>query len=1385
MADVDSLSIEIEANAKQAARNLDALTKSVKGLSNAMSGNSLNNLDKLSSSLQSISAIGNNLNGVKNFANAMNRLAKSTKDIDTTGLGKMMSTVDKLGNSLSKVNVSGAARLTGALARLGNAGEKVELTNKSLPQLTNTIKNFATAMARTEQISVEVVQLTSALAKLASAGAKAQQSAASLDTLGKEVESVITRLSKAPQVSANTSQLVYGLGNLASAGASGRKALDSLYGSSGRSSSMLSKLGNIARGTGKAISGMGRQTSLSNKGILGMANSIAMLAGRYWVLIAGLRKGAQAIGSAMDYVETLNYFNNTLDTMGNRANEKWKEIGFSSAEEYASSFRDRAETLLGKMSGFKIGDSGNLEMTGMQNLGVDPDQLMNYSSVFSQMANSLGLATTNASKLGQVLPEIGADMASLYNKDFTEVWDDLQSGITGMARTWDKYGTNIRVANMEQYAATNGLNVNVKTMSQADKVLLRTIMLLDSQRNAWTDLAKTINQPRNQLRMLQASFTNLARSIGSIFMPIVAAVLPYLNAIMIVLNKAANAVANFVSALTGYKPSDLTGNVAKDTGIADLTDNTEDYTKATKKATKASKEWKNQLMGFDEIDKLDDSSGGDDGGGGGNTPSGGGGGGLQDAFNGILEEYQKAWDKAYGSMSNKAQQMAQTIESLFRDAWLHNDGSRLGKMIADWLNKGIEVAIGIVEKKNTILKRLAETLGTGLNALVSNLNWEGLGTLIGTSVKGQFEAVKTFLVTVDWKNAGNAIAKTLNGFIKSKALSTAMSTFGQGLRSAIQLALGAVTNFDFKGLGKELGEGISNFFNNMNKVDKSTGMSGWQELGKTITEGIKGIATALTTALESVDWDSVGQGIGDFLKELDWETILTSVAKAIKTALEALLKTYLASFKAAPLETAIATGLGVLKFTKLGGKLAKKIISAIGGKFSAAKEALSTLGSKLLTSVGNKVKGLSVVSKIGESLKTFGGKIMAGIGSKISSATTALSKLGTKIAGGVKSALSFGSTALSKMTTAFTTFAGTIFGQVTLCLGAAIGGWTLGNYLYENNVFGVQEKADSIVEKSGLGDLAVKVADFFQFEFPDYAAKAKLWMQKIVAGLIDVTMPSWLKKLLGITDEEIKAFQADIDVKLNGTDDAKDTLDDTANPEGKARKADIDAKANTKDAEDALGTKGNGSQKGLTRDRTVKVKPKLTKSSLDVSVKPKLANTMKKLSEGWQKDLNSTTLTKKVTVGIDSTKKKFVLKMNADTSSSNYGYTWIEAVRKAMGGVYKNGSWQPIQKYASGGLPNQGQMFIAREAGAELVGRLGNSTAVMNNDQIVASVAKGVQSAVEVGMRNAIGATSGRNTPQYVQADISIDGRKVMESVLAQARTVSLENNGANVFMSI
>lgn len=52
-----------------------------------------------------------------------------------------------------------------------------------------------------------------------------------------------------------------------------------------------------------------------------------------------------------------------------------------------------------------------------------------------------------------------------------------------------------------------------------------------------------------------------------------------------------------------------------------------------------------------------------------------------------------------------------------------------------------------------------------------------------------------------------------------------------------------------------------------------------------------------------------------------------------------------------------------------------------------------------------------------------------------------------------------------------------------------------------------------------------------------------------------------------------------------------------------------------------------------------------------------------------------------------------------------------------------------IPLLAEGGLVNAGQMFIAREAGAELVGNIGRQTAVMNNEQIVESVSQGVADA--------------------------------------------------------
>ena len=104
--------------------------------------------------------------------------------------------------------------------------------------------------------------------------------------------------------------------------------------------------------------------------------------------------------------------------------------------------------------------------------------------------------------------------------------------------------------------------------------------------------------------------------------------------------------------------------------------------------------------------------------------------------------------------------------------------------------------------------------------------------------------------------------------------------------------------------------------------------------------------------------------------------------------------------------------------------------------------------------------------------------------------------------------------------------------------------------------------------------------------------------------------------------------------------------------------------------------------------------------------------------------------------------------------------------KKADGGVFSGGSWKPIKKYAVGGLPNMGQMFVAREAGPELVGTLGGHTAVMNNDQIVSSVSAGVAQAVKEVIQPLVKTSVGNNRP----IQISLDGKVIFDSTRQSAQ---------------
>ena len=99
----------------------------------------------------------------------------------------------------------------------------------------------------------------------------------------------------------------------------------------------------------------------------------------------------------------------------------------------------------------------------------------------------------------------------------------------------------------------------------------------------------------------------------------------------------------------------------------------------------------------------------------------------------------------------------------------------------------------------------------------------------------------------------------------------------------------------------------------------------------------------------------------------------------------------------------------------------------------------------------------------------------------------------------------------------------------------------------------------------------------------------------------------------------------------------------------------------------------------------------------------------------------------------------------------------------ATGGIYSGGQWRPITTAASGGAFSAGQMFIAREAGPELVGRIGSNTAVMNNNQIVSSVAAGVYQAVTAAMSQFASKGNSGSTPEI---RVYVGGKEVTDVVI-------------------
>lgn len=924
----------------------------VGGLSRTASG-----LNTLANGLNNLGNI-QNLGGITSAVNAVKNLSKVNMDgFDTSKMTKIANSVSNLATKLSGVSEieSTVTRVVGSLARLSNSGQYIGNVTTEFPKLGKQVVKLVRKLSSANAIDISITKVVEGIAKLANAGKRVGETVANLKKLGNGVINLLKKLQNAPQINSNVANTIQGLGNLASSGSRISTVSD-------RASTSTKKLGN-------ALSSLKDKLKSAHKSSKGFVSSIGMFYAKFFLVIRAVKKFGQAIGSAQDYIEEFNYFSVALDKVGKDSANQFKKAGYNSAEEYAGSFRKRFGKLQKQLTGYDVDyNTGDATNTFSHNLGLDLTEVMNYNAAIAQITNSAGMLGETSIDSAKALTMLSADWASLANLDTADVMQNFQSALVGQSRAVYKYGLDITSAGLAQTAMNHGVTESIKNLSQQSKMQLRVLTMLEQSKVAYSDLAKTINSPNNQLKMLNAGFKKLALSIGSLFMPIVQKLYPYMNAVVMVLQD----FAQWVAKLAGIKLGDTDGS-RKTPEVPDYSDAADDTDKVAKNMDKTAKKTKkaaDNLQGFDIVNKLQDNSDSDSGD---TDPSGGNANiDLSKDISDALKNYEKIWDNAFKSNQNKAVELYKKMKKAILDAWKGGDFTSLGSALANWINKGMRNIPWTKIKKTT--KKIAKSLATFLNGFVKDLDWTKLGENFSEGLNTWFETSYTFFKTFDWLKFGQSIKEGVTSAINTFNAKLAGKSLGAKLRGMIQFAFGVMVNFPYENLGKKIGDYINGFLEEMGEVRKNTGLTGWQELGKTISDGITGILDTIDTALSTVDWWEVGKAIGDFLSEIEWGKTLLKVGKIIVKALFSALKVAISAFARDPLgialklSTVIAGFMVYKKFKAVWGAL--QIMFGKGIQDSLVKSATEIKSEKIASAWSKKF------STIGTKLGKLVGKLM-------------------------------------------------------------------------------------------------------------------------------------------------------------------------------------------------------------------------------------------------------------------------------------------------------------------------------------------------------------------------------------------------------------------------
>ena len=502
-------------------------------------------------------------------------------------------------------------------------------------------------------------------------------------------------------------------------------------------------------------------------------------------LLSMIRTGVRTVGNV--FKSTISRINNYIENMN---------LFTVSMGEFAGEAKEYAETV-------------------SELMGIDPGEWMRAQGVFMTIATGFGVAGDRAATMSKNLTQLGYDISSFYNLSVEDAMDKLKSGLAGELEPLRAIGYDLSQAKLEATALALGIDKTVSSMTQAEKAQLRYYAIMTQVTVAQGDMARTLDDPANQLRVLKAQFNLAAQSIGSIFIPALNAVLPYLIAIL----KVVRILASNIASLFGFEMPEVDYK-----GVSAMAGASEETSNALDNATESAKKLKSYMLGFDELNVI--------------NPNEGSSGATDDVLGGFdfeLPEYDFLAGLAESKVNTIVEEMKEWLGITDDiDTWAELFDTRLGDILK---TVGL-IGAGILTWK--VAKGFMGAIAT-LKTLLSSPSY-AIVVGITLTITGIVMAIG------GWKDA---IEKGLDGFNFAEIVAGSLLTVGGAALLGTKIATWITTTFEGSAITTALTKAASNL-----------GLKTAGAAGGALLAAIAGIVVGIPTYFVGI-YDAIKNG-------LDW-----------------------------------------------------------------------------------------------------------------------------------------------------------------------------------------------------------------------------------------------------------------------------------------------------------------------------------------------------------------------------------------------------------------------------------------------------------------------------------------------------------------------------------